>query len=233
MTMGHDNAGCEDLAEFLATLPPSMDCHGGYDDTKLTALIRSDLALAVKRGVLPAGTKVSVRKVYYTSIHVDIVAWSGAVFTDAYVSHHMDPATRDKDFADGRPTLRDSRLVGALQNALDTIRKIANRHNYDNSRSEVDYFDYGYSLSVTANTVISTATAGLTLESNPEYRALHERARVAATALGTAVVRSVCGRNGINGCWEGALKRLIALHERADGRPVQYDKRRGQWVVAS
>lgn len=89
------------LEAFMASLPPAMDCHGAISDKVLTKTMRDELALAVTRGVFPAGTKFSVRKNHYKSFTVEIVEWVGAVFVDAYVAHLMDPKGTEWDSGSG------------------------------------------------------------------------------------------------------------------------------------
>ena len=232
--MGH-----EKLAEFMASLPEPFNCKGGYQDTLLTKLIRSEIALAVERDVLPAGTKVSVRKDHYRSFIVDIVEWSGAVFTSAYTDHLMDPATREKAFEgptewltddDERISRTHETLAKPLRHALVTVEQIANRHNYNNSRIEHDHFDVGYYLSVSASTVEGTARQGIQTESDPAYAKLLADAAKASRALGKACTESVCGRRGFEAASRWALERLVRMADKAKGRPVTYDKRRRAWV---
>lgn len=229
----------ERVAAFRASLPPPMDCHGGYDDTKLTKLIRDEIALAIKTGLLPTGTKVSVRKNHYRSITVDIVEWTGAVFCDAYTAHLLDEKGTpwDPGHWDYRDALVETNgwtygrkeYVRALNEAWFAIERIADRHNYNNSDLQTDYFDVGYYLNVSPNTVHGNARTGIATESDPVYRALLVDAMIAAKTLGAACVKAVCGRRGINGCGKWELEHLLKVAKRANGRPVAYDKRRRGW----
>lgn len=92
-----------------------------------------------------------------------------------------------------------------------------------------DYFDVGYYLTVTAGTVESAAAQGIKLESDPTYRALVDRAMKAAKAVGPKAVKAICGSRGIEACGEWSLERLIKVADRANGRPVAFDKRRRGW----
>jgi hypothetical protein len=241
--MGHEETRTLDerIAAFMGDLPEAMDCHGGYDDTKLTKLVRDEIALAVKTGLLPVGTKVSVRKNHYRSFTVDIVEWKeGAVFCDDYTAHLLDPTGTDWDRdARHQDLVRDAgnwRHAGrpeytpALRGAVRICERIADRHNYNNSDPQTDYFDVGYYLDVEARTVEANARTGIAMESDPAYRALLADAMIAAKALGSACVKSVCGRRGINGCGKWSLEALIKVAARANGRPVAYDKRRRAWL---
>lgn len=237
--MGHEQPSELDtrLAAFLTALPESMDCHGGYDDTKLTKIMRDECALAVTTGLLPPGTKVSVRKNHYRSFTVEIVAWSGALFVDAYAAHLLDPKGTAWD-SESIERPRDARgwkygraeYVPALNDAMRIVERIVERHNYNNSDYQTDYFDVGYYMTVSANRVHASASAGLALESDPAYRALVQDATTAARTLGAACVRAVCGRGGITGCSQWALESLIKIAKRANGRPVVYDKRNRAWI---
>lgn len=226
--------------EFLASLPAPFDTHGGYDDTLLTKLIRDELAAAVRAGVLPAGTKVSVRKNHYQSFTVEIVEWHAPVFCDNYVAHVLDPKgtawnaheARDEMRRAGRRT-GDERYTAQLQEALALIETIADRHNYNNSDLQVDHFDVGYYLTVRASAIATSAERGLQTESDPAFAELVRQAEIAAKAVGPKVVRSVCGRGGVRGCGQWALERLIKVAANANGRPLAYDKRRSAWVVAA
>lgn len=226
--------------DFLATLPAPLVLRGAgayVSDATLAKRIRNEIALAVKAGALPKGIKVSARcnpGGHHRSLTVEVIAWEGAVFCDSYVEHLL---SGSKDMWDGPPVYgrrrSDARLAPALQEALALIEQIADRHNYDNSRIEVDYFDVGYYLTVKASKVESTARSGIESERDPAFADLKAKATAAAAKLGPKVVRSVCGRAGIDGAGSWCLEKLIKLAERADGRPLTYDKRRGAWLVAS
>lgn len=227
------------VRKFIESLPAPIDCHGGYDDTLLTKQMRADLALAVTRGILPAGTKVSVRKNHYRSFSIDIVAWVGPVFVDAYYAHLLDEKTapwnpghwdydankiHDRGMRHGR-----DEYPRALNEALYAIDRIINRHNYNNSDAMTDYFDVGYYETVSANTIHGAARTAVRIESDPEYRALLADASIHAQKLGAKCVTSVCGRGGLDRADKHDLKAIIRISERAKGRPVAYDKRRRGW----
>lgn len=226
------------VRKFIESLPPKVDTHGGYDDKKLTKAMRDDLARAVTEGILPAGTKVSVRKNHYKSFSVEIVGWVGPVFVDAYYAHLLDekgtPWTRPDYWAPNMIHDRSMRYgheeyTRALNEALYAIDKIINRHNYNNSDAMTDYFDVGYYENVTANAIHAAARAAAQVEADPSYRALLAEATEHARALGSKCVASVCGRGGLDRAWKGALEHLIRVGKRANGRPVAYDKRRRGW----
>jgi hypothetical protein len=228
-----------DVTQFLATLPPALTCRGnGRSDHKtVTKRIRDEIALAIKRGVIPTGTKVSVRS-DHNSIHVQIVAWVGAVFSSAYEEGIMDPAVgwpveKQKRWHAERQTYVDARHTDSLADALWAIHRIADRHNYNNSDYMTDYHDVGYYLSVDAHPLESGAVRGVRLQFDTAFRELCDRAQRASEALGPRVTESVIGRHGLEQTSnEFSMKRLIAMAERANGRPLVYDKRKG-WIVAT
>lgn len=225
--------------EFLATLAAPINTRASFEESALTKTMRDEIAAAVRVGALPAGTKVSVRKNHYHSFTVEIVEWRGAVFCDAYVASVLDPATKF-DAVEARNQMHrdglrrgDERYTTKLCAALELIEAIVDRHNYNDSRIEEDYFNVGYYLTVTARTVAANAEQGLKAESDPTYAELLRQAEIAAKAVGPKVVRSVCGRGGVQGCGQHALERLVRMAAKANGRELAYDKWRHGWVVAA
>lgn len=231
-------------AEFVASLPPALTRHGAETPTgyvqgsspgEIVIRIRQEIALAVALGVLPAGTKVSVRQPHYKSIIVSVTAWSGAVLCDAYVETLMDetvawrPERRERD--EFGMVSGDDRYTAALNSALSLIEKIADRHNYNNSDYMTDYFDVGYYLSVDARPVAGLAERAIREEADPDAAALRAKAIEAAKTLPAKAVKSICGRLGVTGTDEWSLKHLIKLAEHAKGRPVAYDKSTRGWRV--
>jgi len=221
-------------AQFFASLPPALSRRGPHAvNTQVIARrIRADLAAAIDAGVLPAGTKFSIRT-EHNHIYVDITEWrQGAVFVDKYVEHLMDPSIkwdpdyRSRDYEERR---HDARLVPALNKALAIIDKIVNLHNYDNSDSMRDHFDVGYYSTVSAEPVIRAAETGIQSESSPKFAALLARGQEASKALGPAATKSICGSSNLTSASEWCLERLIKVAARAGGRPVAYDKKRGGW----
>lgn len=248
--MGHeeqDKALRDRVDAFLASLPAAIDLANGDRGVGRAALaktMRSDIARALKQGLLPAGTEVSVRKRDWNSYTVEIVAWVGSPFIDAYYEHLLDPdGTKwDPAYWDHDETLVSiagfrsghKEYVRSLNEALYTLDRIVERHNYNRSQIEVDYFDVGYYMTVCANTVAGMAHAAIELERNPEHADKLARAKIAAETLGKACVKSVCGKRGVDGCSKWDLDRLLRIAERANGQPVAYDKqRRGWFPVAS
>jgi hypothetical protein len=228
-------------AQFLSSLPPAIDLTGGksgkLDD--LPKRIREECKLAINAGLLPKGTEISVRKNHHASYHVQITAWPGQVFNDKYLEHYLDVSTRDKDFTEGdderyshsgRARSRfDNRLTKELNEALVLIDALAERHNYDRSQIETDYFDVGYYMTVDANPVIAAATTGLSLEGDPEYAKLYDQAKLDAKALGPACVKSVCGNKDLRAAGKYCMERLRKIADRAQGRPVFFDKGKHGW----
>lgn len=217
--MGHT------ISEFLSTLPEPLKLRGTNPDGTYTSVsqareqIRKDLSAAIKAGVLGGTEKVSVRG-DHNSVTVEIVAWSGRIFCDEYQAHLMDPTSKwdpDAAWAERRSRGDISRRFGGekvgdeLAAALAVIEKIANRHNYDNSRIEVDYFDVGYYLHVSARTVEANAEAAIRMEGNPALAALLRKAKIAGDAVGKACCKSILGRAGIDGSSEWGLSSLIRL----------------------
>lgn len=227
------------LPEFLESLGTPLSRHytpGPYaDDVTLAKRMRAELAQAVKVGLLPVDTRHSVRINHHASLTVEIVAWSGPVFTPGHTEELMDPrvkrVTQPGHIAWDRRGY-DERLVDELNEAVSATRAIVDRHNYDRSDSMTDHFDVGYYLTVHASTVISTAESGIRLESEPGFADLLVEARVAAQALGPKVVRSICGRK-IESCSRYSLERLVKIAKNAAGRPLVYDKHRSRWVPES
>ena len=230
--------------QFLLSLPEPLSRRGqNYSSTAQVAKrIREEIALAVNAGVLPDGTKVSIRT-DHNSMWIGVSAWRGAVFTDKFVEHLMDPNgspwDREKqeyhrgggDGSEGYDERRrwDARLSGDLNKALAFIEKLAHRHNYDNSDSQSDHFDVGYYLHVDARPVEDVAKNSIELESDKDYRALMEKARVAAKAVGPACTKAICGDAGLTKADKSCIERLIKIADRANGRPVAFDKRRRGW----
>lgn len=251
----------QSLQEFLSGLPPALSRLGTRDaerpelctilpesgdpariyaswrgyasDTMIAQTIRAELAQAVTCGVFAADTEFSTRVVHRSAINVDIVRWPGAVFTPQFTEYIMDPTMPDPTL-DGPPRLvANSRLAPELAHAIADATAIANRHNYNRSDISTGYFDYGYSLNVSADPVEAISRTQIAAEANPEFAALRQRAIEAAAVLGPKVVRSLCGRAGLAGAGDWTLKRLLAVAKRADGRPVEYDKRRRGWFPVS
>lgn len=230
--------GSDAFDEFFKSLPPAFDLRlQRIPDTLLAKTIRQELALAVTRGVLPEGTEVSVRQNkggHTCSLTAEIVRWGGAVYCPAYEESLMGGAVWDEAkhrcWVAGRNTFVDGRLVPALSEALWAIERIASRHNYDRSDTMTDYFDVGYYLHVEASTVERAAQRGIRLQFDQKFMALCADAHRAAESLGAKVVRSVCGKHGLETASEHSMARLVRMAERAKGRPVVYDKRKG-WVV--
>ncbi len=227
-----------EVTTFLQSLAPPLTCRGnGRTDHKgITKRIREEVALAIKREIVPTGTKVSIRT-DHNSIHVQIVAWMGAVFSSAYEEGIMDsaigwPVEKQRRWHDERQCYVDARHVDSLADALWALERIANRHNYNNSDYMTDYHDVGYYLSVDAHPLESGAERGVRLQFDAEFRELCDRAQRAAEALGPQVTESVIGRKTLeHTSSEFSMKRLIAMADRANGRPLVYDKRRKTWVT--
>ena len=217
-------------AEFMSSLSPARSRRGAnsVNDVELAKIIRNECAAATAAGALPAGTKVSVRILHHSSLSVQIVAWEGAVFSNAYTEHLMDPkGTPWSNDAWSREA--DPRLTEPLNRALKLVEKITERHNYDESDSQRDHFDVGYYTSIDARPVEHAAETGIKRESDKGFKDLTARAEVAARALGPDATKSICGRGGVDSADQWALEHLIKIAARAAGRPVEYDKRRRGW----
>lgn len=233
----------DQIEVFWESLPEPLKRRGDgrANDVTLAKQMRTDMKAAIAAGVLPVGTEISVRINHYASLTVEIVAFEGAILAEAYAAHLLAPTVVPWDVNEaGACRARNGRraydirrdnvcLSDALNDALALVERIAERHNYNNSDLSTDYFDVGYYLTVTAGTVESAAAQGIKLESDPTYRALVDRAMKAAKAVGPKAVKAICGSRGIEACGEWSLERLIKVADRANGRPVAFDKRRRGW----
>lgn len=199
--------------------------------------IKDEVAQAVSAGALPHGTKVGA-STDHNSINVKVTAWEGAVFSDKFTEYLMDPKgtkwdrdeqesyRRSGNFEESR---FDPRLTSSLNRALQTIEKLADRHNYNNSDTQSDYWDVGYFLHVDARPVEDLAETAIKLESNKEFGKLLEQGLIAAKAVGPKATAAICGHADLRMADTYCIERLIKLAERAKGRPVEYDKRRRGW----
>lgn len=150
------------LADVLAAIPAALDVRAAeVTGNVLARQIRADLATAVKMGLFPKGTKFSVKQNagrYYSSsvgsLTVSIAAFPGAVHSERYVTETLD-GTSDRCFASRE------RYSESFRAALDNAERIANRHNFNNSRIEEDYFHVGYFLSVHGGKAEAAACDGL------------------------------------------------------------------------
>jgi hypothetical protein len=195
-------------AEFLASLPAPLSRRGAdyASDVVLAKRIRAELAQAVKVGAIAAHTEFSVRINHHSSLTVEIVRWgSAAVFHPRFESLLMAEAcgsgsTSDFDRRSERPygaLSWHAELSDELNTAVHTAELIADRHNFNESRIEVDYFHVGYYLTVNANHVRKVAQHGIALEMDSSFRALFERAHEAARSLPKNVIKAECGKAGV------------------------------------
>lgn len=229
-------------SDFFASLQPALVMRGAgsVGPDKVVERIREELKLAFTAGLVPAGTKLSVRRHDYKSINIDVAAWPlGSPLSTEYATHLMDKLTRNgkgnDDWYDRNRNATysgrhyDGRVTNELNAVLELVRKLADRHNYDNSDIMTDYFDVGYYLHIDANAIVAIAERGLQEELNPDAAAMRVRAREAATRLGPKATRSICGRLGVEHCGQWSLEALLKLDAYAKGRPVAYDKRSRRW----
>lgn len=221
----------QSFQEFGASLPAPLTLLGERATTValVAKRVRAELAIAVERGIFPDAIRFSVRLPSHGSITVEIVAWPGAVFTPEYSEYIMDPTVGDPRVRGDNRMQSDSHLAPELKTAITHATAIADRHNYNHSDIASDYFNYGYSLTVSAGHVESIVHRTLRAESDPRFAALQAKAADAALALGDKAVRSICGRVGLEGASEWTMQRLARIADRAAGRPVEYDKKRRGW----
>ena len=242
---------------FLASLPAAIDLDGRtcprttegsrmHEPKDVVLAIRRDLKLAVKAGLIPAHAKLSVTR-EDKSINIALTAWQGQVLVTGYVEVCMEAYIAGEDapsveatdpfmtrcgYEHSRRQGHDGRLIDAINDVMWLVERIADRHNYDRSDSMVDHFDVGYYLEVSARALIAVAERGLKLECDPAARELARKAHEAANRLGPAVVKSICGKRGVDGCnndW--SMEQLVKLDARANGRPLVYNKRLHRWLV--
>lgn len=224
--------------EYFLSLPESIDMTAGRYVAlpEVAKRIRSEIAGAVNAGALPDATTVGVTK-DNNSIHVRVTGWRGAVFNSKYQEHLMDPSVKwDEPYGStggSRHGYRDDpRLTKELNDALALIQRIAQRHNYDRSDSQSDYFNVGYYLTVTADSVLRSAEGGIKTETNKEHAELLAKAEIAARAVGPAATKSIA-RKDLRSASDRELKSLVRIADEAKGRPVAYDASRRGWYPVS
>lgn len=212
--------------EFIASLGDSLELRGTNRVSIGTVIstIRAELDRSVRLGALPIGTKVRVRKLGPYSLHVEIVSWAGPVFTDAYTAHLLDPKGTPPPY--GHP---HEFLSHDLRFALELCERIANRHNFDESRVEYDHHSTGYYLNVNAGRVEAIAMQGIRIESDLTFAELLRKAEVAAAAVVPACVKSILGPGGILAASMYHLEVLVKLAAEAAGRSVVYDRHVHRW----
>lgn len=220
-------------AQYIAQLPPALVMRGDGGTASVDDVIkriRSELDGAVKAGVFPSGTKINTRKGSgSSSIRSEVSVWPGQVLSNEYTEHVMDPSIKwDPDFQRWKKH-SDPRLSAELNKALETIEKIAERHNYNKSDSMTDHFNYGYSYDADADPVIDTAKNGIKLEIDAAFRELVAKTTAAAKAVGPACTKSVLGTARIESAYPSNMEQLIRIAERAKGQPVEYDGSRRGW----
>ena len=252
--------GSTSHTEFLASLGEPITLRGSalkpdgkywsVDDVRKR--LRSELALAVERGAIPAGTKFSVRG-DYNSITVEIVEWSGAVFTSDYQGcvldwwryQSLDMHGKAREFPKGPPRdpsdsrdwrgmdfdgrYADGRNVPELNAVIWLVERMANRHNYDNSDIQTDYFDVGFHLNVTATAVQVTSERALRLEADPSFGRKQRLAEIAAETIGPKAAKANGGRLGVENAGEWTIGTLVKLAIKSGGYPLAYDKRARSW----
>lgn len=216
-------------ADFMASLRPPLSRRGkdAVSTAEVAKRVREECAEAIKVGVLPPGTKVSVTSEHKT-LDVKISAWEGQVFAEDWAAHLMDPKGTPFHEEGRFDTQRSRRLTGSLNRAVDLLEKLGERHNYDRSDSQSDYFDYGYLLTVNARPVERAAEAGIKAESDPKFKELIAQAYIAARQVGPAATKAYVGGD-VNNSNEWDLTRLIKLAVKTKGREAVYDKQRG-WI---
>lgn len=249
--MGYDHAPDSPIVhEFLTSLPADISLLGDATVKDVVLQIRRDIKSAVTCGALPPGIAVSVTRRDYNVVTVSITAWHGQPLAPAYVEYLMDCYAAEREAtANGAPKPehssfravttvttrhgdRDSFLSDRVNAALWLLERIANRHNFDKSDIQTDYFHVGYYLHVDARTLHGAAEQWLRLEWDLPYADLYRKATEAANRLGSKVVESIVGKRGFAAAGEWAFARLIKMDEYAKGRPLAYSKRRRGWVVA-
>jgi len=131
---------------------PRADRGTGYDPPRIGARydkslstveiarrIRVDIAEAIRRGILPAGTKVSVTTKSFsggTSISVTLAAFPGRILTDEFVA--WVEAGAHGSIPDG------GRHTPAVNAALRVLKQIVKAYHYDRSDTATDYFHVNF-----------------------------------------------------------------------------------------
>jgi hypothetical protein len=198
--------------EFIATLTPYVVREPGEWD-RVVALVRSDMAKAIDAGILPNGTKLSIRQSRQSGslLVIEITRWDGAVLSDAALERVLeggaDPCAR---------SVHD--LTPALVEAMTAIHKIVDRIAYDPDWHSRIRFD------IHADAVVALATRWIETERDASLVALQVKAREAANAVGKKATKSLLRGAPIEACDRDALERLIDVADKAKGRPVVYDR---------
>lgn len=113
-------------------------------NTEIAKVMRDDVKVAKKRGLLPKDLKVSVRCEHYTSIEIRITAFPAGtvVYSPEYLEatgNLMHPTKYGRRVEEYTPEVKAW---------FDTLKEIHNAYNRDNSDSMSDYFDVRYYGSV-------------------------------------------------------------------------------------
>jgi hypothetical protein len=219
----------ESFIEHLDRVRPRLE-RGTYDHEMLRNTIKAELDLAIEMA-LPPGTKYAMRKRGYKDFAIEFTAWIGAVYSDEYLAHLLDPR--------GTPWRPDHRRIGErrpeytqeFSDALDVLTLVSERHNWYECGPYDDYGRSGYSVGISAGKVEDAARHGIELESSPEYAALYADAVEAAKSLSPKVVKSLCGT--LEGGGRYGLESVVKAAKLANGRPLEYDKSRRRWLPVS
>jgi len=121
---------------------------GDYESVAVIAKkIRAKIKEAIKLDLLPKGTKVSVRSENFaggSAIRISIKSLGGTIVANPVWVDGYDSVTGNVNgfasWEDGCP----SRYTEEASAYLDTIKKIHDIWNYNNSDSQTDYFDVNY-----------------------------------------------------------------------------------------
>lgn len=241
----------EQTAEFLASIPAALDLYGAGSATPADAMdaIRRDLKLAVAAGVIPAHAKFSCRRKDYKSLYVDLVAWHGQVLSDEFLAHQMAehtkaagaPAVEFEAFGYrmyGVPTV-DRRLTAEINRVMALVEVLTERHNFNKSDIQSDYFHVGYYTNISSEDVLTAAMIGVRMECDRGFAEMVRAAQAAANRLGPKVAKAIIGGTSVEGVGEYHMNTLIQMDRRvngedpaAPGKPLEYSKSRRRWVVA-
>jgi len=240
------------IAQFMLSLPPPVTYERwriGNNisvDIRVSETLRRDLKLAADSDMIPADAKFWVRDAQHEPLsYVELSAWPGSVLATDYVATLMDqficarsvgPTGPQSEAGSQRPlgstvpmtSPQDIRFSPEVNGALELLKILADRIV---AAAEPYRVDNTYRVEVRSDRLRLAAELGLRIEVDPIYSAFMLRAREAATRLGRAVVRQLCGEGGVDFATEEALKELVRVDEEACGRPVLYKRGSRRWEV--